>query len=109
MGPNQMLAAGGDALLKYLETPNFKYDENSKLDYHYVRQAAHHQLYTVANSNAMNGAAPGSALTGIASDKKIRIIISVISLLGFIGFTFLNIKLWKSGKKVQVVSEETIS
>lgn len=90
MNANQMLEAGGDGELRYLKDNTFEFDENSVADYHYVRQAAHHQLYTVANSSAMNGAAEGSTLVGMPNDKKFRIIISVVALIGLCLFTILN-------------------
>lgn len=37
-----------------------KLDFKDPATYEYARQAAHHMLYVVANSKAMNGAMPGS-------------------------------------------------
>ena len=75
----QMIEAGGDGCLRYYEDEEFTFDENSVEDYHYVRQAAHHILYTVANSKAMNGAMPGSELTGVQTATKLRIGLSAFS------------------------------
>ena len=102
MNGNQMLEAGGDGELRYLKDNNFTFDENSSADYHYVREAAHHQLYTVANSSAMNGSAPGSKLVGIPNDKKFRIILSVVAILGLCIFTLINVKLWRPKDKIKV-------
>lgn len=57
----QMIEAGADVKLTYApESARFEFDENDAATYHYAREAAHHALYTVANSKAMNGAMPGS-------------------------------------------------
>ena len=74
----QMIEAGGDGSLRY-QADDYTFDKDSSADFHYARQAAHHHLYTVANSNAMNGAAPGSKLTGTPTADKIRIALSAVS------------------------------
>lgn len=68
----QMIEAGGDGSLRYLEDEGFTFDSESVSDYHYGRQAAHHILYTVANSKAMVGAMPGSKLTGTPTAKVMQ-------------------------------------
>ena len=102
MNGNQMLEAGGDAELRYMKDENFTFDETNVADYHYARQAAHHILYTVANSSAMNGSAPGSELTGMPNDKKFRIILSIVAILGFALLTFVNVRLWRPKKTIVV-------
>ena len=99
MDCNQMITAGGDGSLRYLKDTQFVYDADDSVQYHYARSAAHHQLYTVANSNAMNGAAPGSKLTGIANDVLIRIIMTVISIVLIALFIMRITKIWKKESK----------
>lgn len=60
-----MIQAGGDGSLRYQPDTQFTFDPNSASDYHYGRQAAHHILYTIANSKAMISAMPDSKLTGM--------------------------------------------
>lgn len=62
MSPYQMIEAGADAkLLNVDKDPTGeKLDFKDPATYEYARQAAHHMLFAVANSKAMNGAMPGS-------------------------------------------------
>ncbi len=61
MDAGQMIQAGADAKLTNVpEGARYNFDINNVSDYHYGRIAAHHILYTIANSNAMNGGMPGS-------------------------------------------------
>lgn len=63
MDGQQMIKAGGDAKLTNFESSaRFDFDKNSVSDYHYARIAMHHILYTVVNSNVMNGVMPGSVI-----------------------------------------------
>ena len=56
----QMIEAGADGKLTYLEeSARFDFDPQDKAMYHYGREAMHRMLYTVANSRAMDGVAPG--------------------------------------------------
>jgi beta-glucosidase len=94
----QMIEAGGDSKLTYTDqTSMWSYDENSSADYHYGREAMHHLLYTVANSNATDGSVPGSAYKAdLEPLSAIRIGINVVSvvLLALVGFTT-----WRTHKK----------
>lgn len=57
----QMIEAGADGKLTSLPaSARYEFDETSVAEYHYGREAMHRMLYTMANSNAMNGAMPGS-------------------------------------------------
>ena len=98
MNANQMVEAGGDGQLRYLKDENFTFDKDSSADYHYARQAAHHQLYTVANSSAMNGSAPGSKLVGIPNDLMFRLVITVVSILLISLLVFFTIRRFKKVK-----------
>ena len=83
----QMIAAGGDGKLTYMEeSARFNYDENDAATYHYGREVMHRMLYTIANSKAMNGAMPGSRFVDVRtiSDNVIlavNIICPVLILL----------------------------
>ena len=83
MEPKQMLYAGGDGELRALADVPYAYDPaNSSADYHYGREAAHHILYTVVNSAAMNGMIHGAVFTpGFAYYKLILIGLDALALL----------------------------
>ena len=52
----QMIEAGADIKLTSAdESMRFDWDKNDKVQYHYAREAMHRTLYTLANSNAMQG------------------------------------------------------
>ena len=91
MDAYQMIEAGGDSKLTYLDQSDWwTYDENDPAQYHYGREAIHHLLYTVANSNAMDGVMHGSVYKpGTQKVEMLMIVINVVSVvgLGLIGFT----------------------
>lgn len=58
MSPDQGIAAGTDLTLAFAPSKKFA-DTSSALAISNIRNATHNVLYTVANSNAMNGMAPG--------------------------------------------------
>jgi beta-glucosidase len=76
----QMISAGADGKLTYWKSSaRFDFDENNVAHYHYSRQAAHHILYTVANSKAMDGAMHGSVYKeGLQTIDLIIIAINVV-------------------------------
>ena len=88
MDARQMIEAGGSGSLRYLKDTQFIFDKDSISDYHYGREAAHSILYTIANSKAMNGAMPGSTLTGMATDKKFRILLTIVPALLLVFFVY---------------------
>ena len=75
MPPKQMVYAGGDAELRENGGDYALYDPaESCADYYYGREAAHHILYTIVNSAAMNGFIHGATFTpGFAYYKFILI------------------------------------
>ena len=103
--PEQMIRAGADAKLNYLG--HYDIDTSDPAVYHYARQAAHHILYTVANSKIMNGAMPGSTLTGIPTATMLRIVLSAVSVLAIALLTFFNVRRWTKKPKIQVVKEDS--
>ena len=99
MDCRQMIQAGGDGSLRYLPDTQFTFDETSVSDYHYARQAAHHILYTVANSSAMNGAMPGSNLTGQPIDKTLRVALTVVFGLLALLDAYSLFRVWKPSRR----------
>ncbi|KGM13987.1 glycoside hydrolase family 3 C-terminal domain-containing protein [Cellulomonas bogoriensis] len=62
MNPNEGISAGTDLTLTFQPSKSFA-DTSSAKAVTDIREATHHILYTVANSNAMNGLAPGATVT----------------------------------------------
>ncbi|MDR2378275.1 MAG: glycoside hydrolase family 3 C-terminal domain-containing protein, partial [Bifidobacteriaceae bacterium] len=62
MNPNQSIAAGTDLTLTFAPSKAFD-DQTSAKAVSDIRNATHNVLFTVANSNAMNGMAPGTTVT----------------------------------------------
>ena len=100
----QMIEAGGDGSLRYLKDEEYTFNKDSSADYHYARQAAHHHLYTVANSSAMNGSAPGSVPTGMPTDRVMRIALTVVPLLLIAILTYFNVRRFKKKSNIEVIA-----
>jgi len=62
MNPNQGISAGTDLTLTFQPSKSFS-DTGSDKAVSDIRKATHNILFTVANSNAMNGLAPGATVT----------------------------------------------
>ena len=62
MNPNQSINAGTDLTLTFAPSKSFD-DTKSALAQTDIRKATHNILYTVANSSAMNGFAPGDTVS----------------------------------------------
>ncbi|MDE7405997.1 MAG: glycoside hydrolase family 3 C-terminal domain-containing protein [Clostridiales bacterium] len=107
MHTNQCIAAGGDAKLKADNIPgNFKFGFSLEGDAEgqaYAREAAHHILYTVVNSSAMNGLVHGVKIVkGFAYYKIIVIVWDVLAGIGLAVLVFLLIKHVRSVKSKRV-------
>ena len=92
MDAGQMIEAGGDSKLVPMDQSDtmWSFDETSVADYHYGREALHHLLYVVANSNAMDGVMHGSVYKpGIQTYDIMMTTINVVCVAGLalIGFT----------------------
>jgi beta-glucosidase len=61
MNPNQGISAGTDLTLTFQPSKSFS-DTTSAKAVSDIRQATHNILFTVVNSNAMNGLAPGATV-----------------------------------------------
>ncbi|MCG2803391.1 MAG: glycoside hydrolase family 3 C-terminal domain-containing protein [Cellulomonas sp.] len=62
MNPNQGISAGTDLTLTFQPSKSYQ-DTTSAKAVTDIRNATHDVLFTVANSNAMNGLAPGATVT----------------------------------------------
>lgn len=76
----QMIEAGADVKLTYAkESARFDFDAQNSAHYHYAREAMHRALYTIANTNAMNGAMPGSVFKdGMRLTQKVLLAVDVV-------------------------------
>ena len=100
---SQMIRAGADAFLKS-NANTYVFDPTNAAEYYYAREAAHHLLYTTANSRAMNGALPGSVYKpGMQPLAKIRIAASVIGAGGIGACLFTG---WRNHLKRKKEREE---
>lgn len=80
MNPNQGISAGTDLTLTFQPSKSFA-DTTSAKAVTDIRNATHNLLFTVANSNAMNGLAPGATVS-YTPPTWVLIQIAVSALLG---------------------------
>ncbi len=99
MDPYQMIEAGADGKLNY--SAHYELDFSDPAVYHYSREAARHILYTVANSKIMNGAMPGSTLTGSTTADILRMALTVIPALLIVLIVFLTVRKHRKMKSAQ--------
>ena len=99
MSPYQMLEAGADIKLTNVsEDPTGEMlDLNDSATYHYARQAMHHLLYTVANSNAMQGALPGAGFTFYNQMKVIQTVFNTVCGILLALLAFFSVWRWLPG------------
>lgn len=89
MDPNQGISAGSDLMLTFSPMKSFS-DSTSNTAITHMQKAMKNILYAVANSNAMNGLAPGTIITYKAATwETARTILTVLSLIFLIGGAFL--------------------
>ena len=83
MDAQQMIEAGADTKLTYMDqSAMWKFYENDPVGYKYGREAVKHLLYTMANSSAMQGAAPGSVYkNGLQKLQLIQYLVTGIGAL----------------------------
>ncbi len=111
MFTGQCLAAGGDAKLKTVGLAGnflFGYSLKGELeDQGYAREAAHHILYTVVNSAAMNGYVHGvEFVNGFAYYKIIIIVWDLLAAAGIGVLVFFLVK--KIRRYMQPETEESV-
>ena len=109
----QMIEAGADAKLTALKTSGrYDFDKDNPAEYKYGRDAMHRVLYTIANSNAMNGAMPGSDFVQpLKLTQKVQIGVNVagaIILILLVGFTFFRYRPRKNSVIVSKTGSEPI-
>ena len=105
MGNAQSLKAGGDAKLKTVDMTNlfgssFSLDGDTDLQY-YAREAAHHILYAVVNSAAMNGYVHGVEYEGGFAYYKLILI--GWDVLAAAGIALLVLSIIKRSKKKIII------
>ncbi len=92
MNPNQSIEAGTDLTLTFAPSKSFD-DTKSAYAQTNIRNATHNILFTVANSNAMNGFAPGATVTYTPPMwRYIQIGASAVLGLGLIAGTALVVR-----------------
>lgn len=100
MSPDQSIAAGTDHQLVFAPMKQFE-DTSSAEAVDNIRQATHNILYTVVNSNAMNGLGPDAEVSYTpAAWEIIRwIVTAVLSLLWIIGLVWVIRRVRKHGNE----------
>ncbi|MFW7414370.1 glycoside hydrolase family 3 C-terminal domain-containing protein [Demequina sp. SO4-18] len=89
MNPNEGIHAGTDLTLTFQPSKSFD-DTSSAKAVTDIREATHHILYTVANSNAMNGLAPGATVEYTPPTWVfVQIIATVVIGLALAGITVM--------------------
>ena len=103
-----MIQAGADGKLTNVpEGARYTFDINNESDYHYGRIAAHHILYTIVNSNAMNGGMPGSRYVPIVEPYQyvIYVIDAVCGLIILLLLAFTVRRFVKAKNEAMVIAE----
>lgn len=99
MHTKQALAAGGDAKLTTVDWGGFSLENDPEYQ-GYARDAAHHILYCVVNSAAMNGYVHGVYFVpGFAYYKLIVIGVDILCAAGFIVLAVFLVRNIKGSKK----------
>lgn len=95
--------AGNDVMLNTFADGSLS-DQKSATGVAVMRNAAHHVLYTVANSNAMQGVASGSTITyKLAGWQKALIAGDVVAGIIFVGGLVLVLKKRKKKATIELV------
>lgn len=97
----QMIEAGADVKLTYAqESARFDFDAQNPAHYHYAREALHRTLYTIANTNAMNGAMPGSVFKdGMRLTQKVLLVVDIVFGLLAVWFAYVIFRGFKPSKR----------
>lgn len=97
----QMIEAGADVKLTYAkESARFNWDPQNSAQYHYAREALHHTLYAIANTNAMNGAMPGSVFKdGMRLTDKVIYGVDIVFGLLALWFAYVIFRGFKPSKR----------
>ena len=81
MSTDEGIAAGSDLMLTFQKPAE---DQSSSYAVDNMRTAMHNLLYTVANSNAVNGMAPGASMTYHMAGWEIGVLVGTIVLALFV-------------------------
>lgn len=101
MPPNQSIEAGTDLTLTFAPSKSFQ-DTESAYAQHNMRKATHNILYTVANSNAMNGFAPGATVDYTPPTwRYIQIGVSIVMGLLIVAGTVFVVRRVKKHKRAE--------
>lgn len=97
----QMIEAGADVKLTYAqESARFDFDAQNPAHYHYAREALHRTLYTIANTNAMNGAMPGSVFKeGMRLTDKVLLAVDIVFSLLAAWFAYVIFRGFKPSRR----------
>ena len=102
--------AGGGSDIKLLNVSDDptgeKLDFNDAATYHYARQAMHHLLYTVANTNCMNGALPGAGFKFSNGMKTIQIVFNTVCSVILAMLAFFSVWRWMPGTIKRVAARK---
>lgn len=92
MNPNQSISAGTDLTLTFAPSKSFNDTDSAKAKTD-IRNATHNILFTVANSNAVNGMAPGAVVDYTPPTwVYIQIISSVVAGVLILGGVLLVVR-----------------
>lgn len=95
---NQGISAGTDFNITFESMKSIE-DMESATAVKDLRKSAHRLLYTVTNSNAMNGIVPGTTISyKMATWKKIQIATNIVIVLGLMGGFVINRKRKKANE-----------
>lgn len=97
----QMIEAGADVKLTYQAgSARFDFDPQNPAHYHYAREALHRTLYAIANTNAMNGAMPGSVFKdGMRLTDKIILAVDIVFGLLALWFAYVIFRGFKPSRR----------
>lgn len=91
MYANQGIAAGTDYYITFDSMKTIE-DSTSATAVTNLRKSAHRMLYTIANSNAMNGIVPGSTITfKMATWKIVRIVVDAAIIIALLLWIVLSV------------------
>lgn len=90
MYANQGVANGTDYFITFISMKSLE-DSTSPTAINDMKRCTHRLMYTVANSNAMNGIVPGTTVYyEMAGWKKVQIAVSIMILLGIVSWVVIQ-------------------
>lgn len=103
-------ARGTDHMLTFSGTKTVE-DTESAFAQSNIRYAAHNVLYTVANSNAVNGMAPGATLAyqPAAWEIWVSVVTIVLGILVIAGIVWMVIRVRRHRNRPVMIADETAS